>query len=58
MQFGVLAPMVAHLPLVQRVRGSIPGEVRNFHLKIFSLGAMRDGDVDFLKVRLYNIGLD
>ena len=31
--------MVACLPLVQQVRGSIPGGVVNFHLKIFNLGA-------------------
>ena len=40
--------MVACLPLVQQVRGSIPGEVVNFNLKIFNLGARRGGDVQFL----------
>ena len=45
--------MVACLPLVQWVQGSIPGEVVNFHLKIFNLGARRGGDVHFLIARLY-----
>ena len=44
---AALAQMVACLSLVQQVRGSIPGGV-NFHLKIFNLGARRDGDVNFL----------
>ena len=35
LQRAALAQMVAQLPLVQRVGGSIPGEVLNFHLKIF-----------------------
>ena len=39
-QLAALAQMVACLPLVQQVRGSIPGEVVNFNLKIFNLGAM------------------
>ena len=43
-----LAQMVACLPLIQRVWGSIPGGVVNFHLKIFNLGASRGGDVHFL----------
>ena len=55
---ATLAQMVARLPLVQQVRGSIPGVVVNFHLKIFNLGARRDGGVHFLIVRLYIIGLD
>ena len=38
-----LAQMVACLPLVQQIRGSIPGGVVNFHLKIFNLGARRGG---------------
>ena len=42
---AALAQMVAFLPLVQWVRGSIPGEVVNFHSKIFNLGARRGGDV-------------
>ena len=46
------------LPLDQQVRGSIPGEVVIFHLKIFNLGARRGGDVNFLVVRLYITGLD
>ena len=50
--------MVACLPLVQRVRGSIPGGVVNFHLKIFNLGARRGEDVHFLIARLYITGLD
>ena len=37
--------MVAYLPLVQQVRGSIPRGVVNFHLQIFNLGARRGGDV-------------
>ena len=32
-QAAVLAQMVACLPLDQRVRGSIPGEVVNFHFE-------------------------
>ena len=38
---AALAQMVACLPLVQQVRGSIPGRVVNFHLKIFNFGARR-----------------
>ena len=49
---------VACLPLVQQVRGSIPGGVVNFHLKIFHLGARRGGDVHFLIARLYITCLD
>ena len=45
--------MVSCLPLVQRVRGSIPGGVINFQLNIFNLGARRGGDVYFLIARLY-----
>ena len=40
---AALAQMVACLPLIQQVRGSIPGEVVNFHLKIFKLVARRVG---------------
>ena len=47
-----LAQMVACLPLVQQVRGSIPGGVVNFNWKIFNLGARRGGDVHFLIARL------
>ena len=43
----LLAQMVACLPLVQQVRGSIPGRVVNFYLKIINLGARRGGDVHF-----------
>ena len=50
--------MVACLPLVKQVRGSIPGGVVNFNLKIFNLGARRDGDVHFLIARLYIIVLN
>ena len=50
--------MAACLPLVQQVRGSIPGGVLNFNLKIFNLGARRGGDVHFLIARLYITGLD
>ena len=42
----------------QRVRGSIPDGVVNFHLKIFNLRARRGGDVHFLIARLYITGLD
>ena len=45
--------MVAYLPLVQQVRGSIPGGVVHFNLKFFNLGARRGGDVHFLIARLY-----
>ena len=57
-KLAMLAQMVACLPLVQQVRGSIPGAVINFHLKIFNLGARRGGDVHFLIARLYITGLD
>ena len=40
---AALAQMVVCLPLVQRVRCSIPGGVVNFYLKIFKLGARRGG---------------
>ena len=58
LQLAALAQMVACLPLVQRVRGSIPGGVVNFHLKFFNLGARRGGDVHFPIARLYITGLD
>ena len=54
----MLAQMVACPPLVQRVWGSIPGGVVNFHLKIFHLGARKGGDVHFLIARLYITSLD
>ena len=57
-QLAVLAQMVACLPLVQQVRGSIPGGVVNFNLKIFNLEAKRGGDVHFLITRLYITVLD
>ena len=57
-QLAALAQMVACLPLVQQVRGSIPGGVVNFHLKIFNLGARRGGDVHVLIARLYVTVLD
>ena len=54
--------MVACLPLVQQVRGSIPGGVVKFNLKIFNLGDRRGGDVGgdvhFLIARLYITVLD
>ena len=50
--------MVACLPLVQQVRGSIPGGVVNFNLKFFNLGARRGGEVHFLIARLYITDLD
>ena len=40
-QLAALAQMVACLPLVQQVRGSIPGRIINFNLKIFNLGVRR-----------------
>ena len=49
---AALAQMVACLPLVQQVRGSIPGGVVNFNLKIFNLGARKGGYVHFLIARL------
>ena len=52
-KLAVLAQVVACLPLVQQVRGSIPGRVIHFNLKIFNLGARRGGDVHFLIARLY-----
>ena len=55
---AALAQMLAFLPLVQQVRGSIPGGVVNFHLKIFNFGARRGGDVHFLITRLYITSLD
>ena len=55
---AALTLMVAYLRLFQQVRGSIPGGVVNFHLKIFNLGARRGGDVHFLIARLYITGLD
>ena len=58
MKLAALAQMVACLPLVQWVRGSIPGRVVNFHMKIFNLGARRGGDVHFLIARLYITGQD
>ena len=48
-----LAQMVACLPLVQQIRGSIPCGAVNFQLKIFNLWARRGGDVHFLIARLY-----
>ena len=48
-KLAALAQMVACLSLVQQVRGSIPGEVVNFNLKIFNLGARRGGDVCMLR---------
>ena len=55
---AALVQMVACLPLVQQVRGSIPGGVVNFNLKIFNLGARRGEDVHFLIARLYITVLD
>ena len=55
---AALAQMVACLPLIQQVRGSIPGGVVNFNLKIFNLGARRGGHVHFLIARLYITVLD
>ena len=55
---AMLAQMVAYLSLVQRVWGSIPGEVIYFRLKIFNCGARNGGDVHFLIARLYITSLD
>ena len=57
---AALAQMVACLPVVQQVRGSIPGGIVYFNFKIFNLGARRDGDVGlhFLIARLYITNLD
>ena len=58
---ATLAQMVACLPLVQQVRGSIPSGVVNFHLEIINLvaiGARKGGYVHFLIARLYNTVLD
>ena len=55
---AALAQMVECLPLVQQDRGSIPGGVVNFHLKIFNLGVRRAGDIHFLIARLYITVLD
>ena len=49
-QLATLTEMVVCLPLVQQVRGSIPGGVVNFHLKLFNLGSRRGGDVHFLSL--------
>ena len=50
-----LAQMVACLPLVQQVWGSVPSGVINFHMKIFNLGARRGGDVHFLNARFTSL---
>ena len=57
-RLAALAQIVACLPLVQQVRGSIPGGVVNFNVKIFNLGARLGGDVHFLIARLYIAVLD
>ena len=49
-KLAALAQMVACLPLVQQVQGSIPGGVVSFNFKIFNLRARRGGDVHFLIV--------
>ena len=56
--FLALAQMVACLPLVEEVQGSVPGGVVNLNLKIFNLGVRRVGDVHFLIARLYITGLN
>ena len=55
---AALAQMVPCLPLVQQVRGSIPGGVVLFNLTISNLGARKGGDVHFLIARLYITVLD
>ena len=57
-KLAALAQMVACLPLVQWVRGSIHGRVVNFHLEILNLGARRGGNVHLLIARLYITVLD
>ena len=58
-KLAALAQMVACLPLVQQVRGSIPpGGVVNFNLKMYNLAARRGGNVHVLIARLYITGLD
>ena len=57
-KLAALAQMVACLPLVQEVWGSIPGGVVDFNLKIFNFRARRAGDVHFLIARLYITVLD
>ena len=54
---AALAQMIAYLPLVQQVRGSIPSRVVNFNLKIFNFWARRGGDVHFLIARFSTSGL-
>ena len=44
--------------LDQQVRGSIPGGVVNFNLKIFNIGASRGGDVHFIIARSFITVLD
>ena len=46
--FKSLAQSVVCLPLVQLVRGSMPGEVEDFIGKILNLGARSGGDEQFL----------
>ena len=53
LMLAVLAQMVACLPLVQQVQGSIPSRVVNFQP-----GARRGGDVYFQIARFYITGLD
>ena len=57
-QLAALTQMVARLPLVQQVRGTIPGGVVNFNLKKFNLGVRRGGEVHFLIARLSITVLD
>ena len=57
-ELAALDQIVACLPLIQQVRGPIPGGGVNFHLKVFNLGARRGGDVHFLIARLYITHLD
>ena len=49
---------VAYLLLVQLVRGLLPGEIKNFLMKILNLEVRRGGDVQLLIPRLYINGLD
>ena len=57
-KLAALSQMVTCLSVIQQVQGSIPSGVVNFNLKIFNLGARKDGDVHFLITRLYFTGLD
>ena len=50
---AALVQMVACLPLVHSVQGSIPSEVENVLMKILNLGARKGEDVQFLIARWF-----